>query len=140
MGYTLEQVRRLTIAKRGVRFPLRERQTHGNVGAQSCGSHPSSGKGTRVRSPLLGFRQPGCRTRRPGFYVMHKRNTYEINLINIKYLVDSLGERGNAFVEYFVLALIVLGATIWFFDGGNFQGVRQNVETTFTNLITKVAQ
>jgi len=51
-----------------------------------------------------------------------------------------MGNRGNAFIEYFVLALLVFGAALWFFDGGNFRGVRQNVESTFTNLITRVAQ
>ena len=51
-----------------------------------------------------------------------------------------MGEQGNAFIEYFVLALIVLGAALWFFDDGNFQGVKGNVETTFTGLIDQVAK
>ena len=49
-------------------------------------------------------------------------------------------QRGNAFIEYFVLALIVLGATLWFFDGGNFRGVRQSVEDAATRMIDEVAK
>ena len=49
-------------------------------------------------------------------------------------------QRGNAFIEYFVLALIVLGATLWFFDGGNFRGVRQSVEDAATHMIDEVAK
>ena len=141
MGYTFKQARRLTTVRRWVRFPLREGQTHGDVGAQSFGSYPLSRKGTHITScPLRGSRQPGCRTRRSGFYVMPKRKTYAINILKIEFRPVPVGERGNTFIEYFVLALIVLGAAIWFFDGGNFQGVRQSTETTFTNLIDKVAK
>ena len=154
MDYTLKQARPLTTVRRWVAFPLRQGQTsaslnggpakqcggHGDVGAQSFGSHPSSWKGTRITSPLCGSRQPGCRTRRSGFYIMPIVKTYEINWLNIKCRAVPLGERGNAFIEYFVLAMIVLAAAIWFFDGGQFQGVRGNVETTFTGLIDQVAK
>ena len=48
--------------------------------------------------------------------------------------------KGNAFIEYFVLATIVALATIWFFDSGNFQGVRQTTENSFTAMISRVAR
>ena len=48
--------------------------------------------------------------------------------------------RGNAFIEYFVLALIVLAATVWFFDGGNYRGVQQSANDAATNMITEIAK
>ena len=71
---------------------------------------------------------------------MQKRKTYAITVLKVEDAPGHLGNRGNAFIEYFILALIVLGATIWFFNGGSFQGVRENVDTSFTTLINKVAQ
>ena len=43
-------------------------------------------------------------------------------------------------IEYFVLALIVLIATVWFFDSGNYQGVQQSVNDAATNMITEIAK
>ena len=50
-----------------------------------------------------------------------------------------MGQRGQAFVEYFVLALIVMLASLAFFRSqAKFQnsgvGVRAKVETAFTSL------
>ena len=136
MGYTFKQARALTTLTRWVGSPLRQGQTHGNVGAQSFGSLAG------IRYPRVsdtGNGQPGCRTGRSGFYVMPILKTYAINYLNMR-KESRLGERGNAFIEYFILALITLGAAIWFLDGGNFQGVRAEVETTFTGLIDQVAR
>ena len=47
-------------------------------------------------------------------------------------------ENGNAFIEYFVLALVILVATIAFFDQGNFRGAKQSVESAFDNLVSQV--
>ena len=49
-------------------------------------------------------------------------------------------KQGSAFIEYFVLALIVFAATMWFFSGGSFQGTRQNVEDAATNMIEEIAK
>jgi len=66
--------------------------------------------------------------------------TYAINFLNLVYWTIPFGHRGNVFIEYIVLAMLVLAAAIWFYNGGDFQGVRQNVDATFTNLINQVAQ
>lgn len=51
-----------------------------------------------------------------------------------------MSERGNTFVEYFVLATIAALATIWFYDEGNFRGVRRNVEQAFQQVSRQVAR
>ena len=50
------------------------------------------------------------------------------------------GERGNAYVEYFLLALIALVAAIAFYDHGNFQGKRTQLESTFDSLANRMAK
>ena len=46
--------------------------------------------------------------------------------------------RGNAFIEYLMLVLLIAFGVMWFFDGGNFQGVRANVDTSFNNMINEI--
>ena len=47
-------------------------------------------------------------------------------------------ERGNAFIEYFVLAMVVLLATLAFYSGGSFNGVRSKVEDAFNGAMNEV--
>ena len=54
--------------------------------------------------------------------------------------LNNMDKRGNTFIEYLVIAGIVLLATAWFFDGGNFQGARQNAESAFRNLAVQIAR
>ena len=49
-----------------------------------------------------------------------------------------LGHRGNAFIEYFILALVVLLATLVFYSGGSFNGVRSKVEDAFNGAMNEV--
>ncbi len=44
-----------------------------------------------------------------------------------------------AFIEYFVVALIVALAAIAFFDGGEFRGAKGQVEEAIGTLINRVA-
>ena len=48
-------------------------------------------------------------------------------------------QRGNAFIEYFVIALAVLLGAIAFYDSGNFQGAKGQVEDAFDTLVERVA-
>lgn len=50
-----------------------------------------------------------------------------------------MNERGNVFIEYFVLALTLLLAVIAFYSGGTFMGTRAEVENTFFTLCREVA-
>ncbi len=50
-------------------------------------------------------------------------------------------QSGNAYIEYFVLALIVILATVAFYGNGRFGGgidLRGRVEAAFDSLVTKV--
>ena len=49
-----------------------------------------------------------------------------------------LGNRGNAFIEDFVLAMVVLLATVAFYGGGNFNGVRGKIENAFSGAEAEV--
>ncbi len=53
-------------------------------------------------------------------------------------LLGALSEAGNAYMEYFVLALVVLLATITFFNGG-FRGTQNNLDDVFNDLARQVA-
>ncbi|MBI3322006.1 MAG: hypothetical protein HYZ91_07060 [Candidatus Omnitrophica bacterium] len=55
--------------------------------------------------------------------------------------IDLHGQAGNAYIEYFVIALIVMLATVAFYSNGRFGGgldIRGRVEGAFDNLVTKV--
>ena len=65
-------------------------------------------------------------------FVWYKLNRYKMTMKIFK------NENGNAFIEYFVLALVILVATIAFFDQGNFRGAKQSVESAFDNLVEEV--
>ena len=55
-------------------------------------------------------------------------------------LFDGLaGQEGNAFIEYFVLAFIVMVATIAFYDHGNFGGSHGAIDNMFNQLVNKIA-
>ena len=41
---------------------------------------------------------------------------------------------GNVYIEYLVIALFVLGATLTFFGGGDFGGSRAKVNEAFNNV------
>jgi len=47
-------------------------------------------------------------------------------------------ERGTAMIEYFVVGLVVLLATLAFFDQGNFLGARQSVEQSFDTVVNQM--
>ena len=47
-------------------------------------------------------------------------------------------KRGNAYIEYLLLTLLIAFGAMWLFDGGNFQGVRGNVDTSFNNMIDEI--
>lgn len=49
-----------------------------------------------------------------------------------------MNNSGNAYIEYLVLATIVLLATVAFYDGGNFQGTRGQAEQAFDHLVTEM--
>ena len=47
-------------------------------------------------------------------------------------------ERGNSFVEYFVLAMAVLLVTALFVQGGNLTAIQGNVADQFQNMAKQV--
>ena len=47
--------------------------------------------------------------------------------------------RGYAFLEYFILALIIMLATVMFFSNGDFGGSRGSIEAAFQNAVQRVA-
>lgn len=48
-------------------------------------------------------------------------------------------ERGNAYIEYFMAATVVMLATIAFFNNGQFQGARASVEQATTAAMNRIA-
>ena len=46
--------------------------------------------------------------------------------------------RGVVFLEYVILALVVLLATVAFFSGGGFATMQANVESVFEDSVNKV--
>lgn len=52
--------------------------------------------------------------------------------------MKKMTNRGNAFMEYLMIAILVAVGAVWFFDGGNWRGARANVDTSFTNLINEI--
>ena len=46
-----------------------------------------------------------------------------------------LGESGNAFVEYFVVAAAMLAAVLAFYNAGSFGGVKQAVQGQFDSMV-----
>ena len=49
-----------------------------------------------------------------------------------------MNKRGNAYIEYFVLALIVALATIAFYQGNNFSRARASVEGAFNTSVNRI--
>ena len=47
-------------------------------------------------------------------------------------------QRGNVYVEYFVLALLTLLATIAFYNNGNFLGARASLEQGFDAAAARI--
>jgi hypothetical protein len=45
---------------------------------------------------------------------------------------------GNVFLEYLLLTLMVAFGCLWFYDNGNYQGVRGNVDSSFNNMINEL--
>jgi Flp pilus assembly protein TadG len=51
---------------------------------------------------------------------------------------NRLNRHGNAFIEYFLLAIVVLLATFVFFDNGNYRGARGNIQAAFDRMVDAV--
>lgn len=49
-----------------------------------------------------------------------------------------MNRHGNAYIEYFVLALMVALATLAFFSNGGFATARANVQNAFNASVTTV--
>jgi hypothetical protein len=45
---------------------------------------------------------------------------------------------GNAYIEYLMLVLLIAFGLMWFYDGGNFQGTRDQVNTSFNSMIDEI--
>jgi Flp pilus assembly pilin Flp len=52
--------------------------------------------------------------------------------------MNRLNESGNAYIEYFILALVVALATLVFFQNGGFGQMRTNIETAFSDSVTEM--
>lgn len=48
-------------------------------------------------------------------------------------------EKGSAYVEYFLAAAAMAAAAMWFFQDGNYQGVRGTLDGTFTTQMRAIA-
>ena len=49
-----------------------------------------------------------------------------------------MNNHGNAYLEYFVLAAIVLLATLAFFNGGGFSQARASIESPFESSVNRI--
>lgn len=49
------------------------------------------------------------------------------------------GRRGSAYVEYFIAAAAVAAASIWLFQGGDYQGIRATIEGPFDAMMADIA-
>lgn len=68
---------------------------------------------------------------RPAFFMSYKLKRYIINIMNI------YRNRGNAYIEYFILAVMVGLATLAFFNGG-LKTARTNIEAGFDAATTAI--
>ena len=80
--------------------------------------------------------RPSCRrVGRSAVFVCQERDAADDEMEHTGFKLD---RRGNAFIEYFILALVVLLATLAFYSGGTFNGVRVKVEDAFNGAMNEV--
>ncbi len=51
-----------------------------------------------------------------------------------------MNRRGNFFIEYLILSLIVILATIWLYDNGDFHGVKQTTSDAIDGLAGEITK
>ena len=69
----------------------------------------------------------------PVFLSVNKLKTYQKRM-------RKESDRGNAFIEYLMLTILIMIGVLWFYDKGNYQGVRDNVNLSFTNMINQITK
>lgn len=54
-------------------------------------------------------------------------------------MMTNKGNRGSAYVEYFIAAAAFAAASIWFYNGGNYHGTAASLQGTFNSQMSQMA-